>query len=191
MRTMLLLALLLAAPLAVEAQKIYKHVAEDGTVTFSDEPLPDGQEVDLPPISVVETDGAQPLLEGRSQEREATADDDEPVRYVQLQIVSPEPESTWFAAEGPVQVSVSAGRPLAQGHQFRLFMDRRQIAETTNTTMSLENVVRGAHTLYVQVVDGRGRPLGVSDPVTFYLRQPSILMPGRQGAAGAGTGPGG
>ena len=45
----LLLVLLLLSPLLATAQ-VYKHVDQDGNVTFSDIPAPDSEKIDVPTL---------------------------------------------------------------------------------------------------------------------------------------------
>ncbi len=183
-----LLLLLLLVPLACFGQKIYKHVDADGNVTYSDEPMGEtAEEVELPPISFVDTrvPEGQAFVDQDDAEAEEDPEADEVIDYGELRVVSPEAESTHFAAQGPVPVSLQAGQPLAAGHSFQVFLDGRPVAVTPNPSLLLENVVRGAHEVRAQIVDQTGQVFASSEPITFYYRQPSVLLPGRSGGPNA------
>ncbi|MEM9305151.1 MAG: DUF4124 domain-containing protein [Pseudomonadota bacterium] len=171
--TVLFLVLFLAT---AGAQTIYKHVDEDGNVTFSDEPMSeDAVEVDLPAISVISTQQQAPA-EVLAPEAPSEPEVLQPV-YQRLQITRPRQEQTLFAAEGPVRVSVALDRPLQDGHQYRVFIDGDLRAEGREATFTIDPVYRGEHTLTAQVVDETGRTLTTSEPVTFFRRQPTVSQP--------------
>lgn len=73
------LLLLLSTPLA--AEQIYKHIDEQGRVTYSNKPIKGGQKLDLPPLSTV----TLPKPPAAKTGAKAVPDADRALRKKQLQ----------------------------------------------------------------------------------------------------------
>ena len=171
--TALLLCLLLL-PLVGGAQKIYKHVDEDGNVTYSDSRISeDDEEAQLPELSVVPGRPAEAATGGTAADP-AT----ELPTYSEFAITSPEHEQTVFYAEGPVQVTLSVQPELFPGDRFQVFMDGELVSESREPTSTIDPVYRGEHVLTARIVDLNGRTVVSSAPVTFFRRQPTVNRPG-------------
>ncbi len=171
----LLLTLLLALPLALNAQ-IYRHVDADGNVSYSDRPQADAEEVELRAPSVYEAPRRP------APETSAPRGDDEesgPL-YEELAIASPSHEGTVRDNEGNVNVRVAISPELRERHELELLLDGEPVARGQGLSFSLENVHRGEHQLRVRVRDSRGEVVAESDPSTFYMHQASRLFPQRQ-----------
>ncbi|MCC5858886.1 MAG: DUF4124 domain-containing protein [Ectothiorhodospiraceae bacterium] len=168
-----LIPLLLAMPLALSAQ-IYRHVDDDGRVTYSDQPHPDAEEVELPSPSVYEAPRRQPAP--------APAPDAEPPApaYQNIAIADPPHEGTVRDNEGRVQVRIHIQPELREHHELELLLDGEPVAGGRSLSYELENVYRGAHQLQVRVRDRRGDVVAESDSSTFYMHQASRLFPQRQ-----------
>ena len=179
MRTVILLLVLLPL-LAAAQQKIYKQVHPDGSVSFSDEPMSDeAEEIELPPLSVVETDGAQPSRSSAAAaaEEEDDATTEPAVVYTQMQFTSPRPEENIWGTGGQVLAAVATLPPLATGHRIRYVLDGTIITETRSTRVALADVFRGEHSLGADIIDETGRVLKSAPTVVFHMKQQSVLNP--------------
>ena len=165
----------LASSLAL-AEQTYRWVDENGNMVFSDQPPPpgvQGEAVDIPPASVVETykpprtDAAEPATD------EATADADKPVRYSSLSIVSPENDATIRENAGNVSIVVESRPALQPGHRLRLYLDGVLLQDSEKLSANLTNVDRGTHTIRAEIVDGSGKVLRKATS-QFHLLRHSI-----------------
>ncbi|QIT53749.1 DUF4124 domain-containing protein [Aquisalimonas sp. 2447] len=179
--------LICLAPAALLAD-VYKHVDEDGNVTYTDEPREGAERLESDePVS-----SYQFRAPSRQQPRSAPADDDrdDPSAYARVRIIQPEDEGTVRDNQGYVDVQVALDPNLRDGHRVQFVLDGEPRGELSrSTSQRLTEVHRGEHRLQVRVVDGAGNTVAESDPVTFYMHQASRLMPGSQ--QGAGPNPGG
>lgn len=166
--------LLLALPLALSAQ-IYRHVDADGNVTYSDQPRPDAEEVELRAPSVYESPRRAP-----AEPAQPAADQDQGPLYEELAIASPGHEGTVRDNEGRVQVEIRISPPLRERHELELLLDGEAVGRGQSTRFDLENVHRGEHRLQVRVRDSRGEVVAESDSSIFYMHQASRLFPQRQ-----------
>ncbi|MBT9613036.1 MAG: DUF4124 domain-containing protein [Burkholderiales bacterium] len=67
-------ALLLTMSTRISAEEMYKHVDEQGRVTYSNKPIKGGKKVDLPPLSTLPTPKAAPAATPKSDVKEAEPD---------------------------------------------------------------------------------------------------------------------
>jgi hypothetical protein len=97
-----------------------------------------------------------------------------------IAIVAPAAEETMHSNEGKMIVSVGVPRGIAPGNQVVILLDGRPVARGATTSFPLAGVERGTHTLQAQVVDGNGKMLVASQPVTFHMWQASKQFPARR-----------
>jgi hypothetical protein len=175
--------LLLALACGQAGAQVYKTVDEDGNVVYTDQAPKDGSEpMDLPPLSIVEA----PNYEATARPR-ADADEDEDAgkelslrqlrrRYEGFAIVSPENEQSLWNPQGLITLAWQAPHPLQEGMQVRASMDGEQIGLTSDRVIPITKLERGEHILEAVLVDARGRAIATADPVTFFIRQPSVII---------------
>ena len=109
----------LILPLAVFSQsEIFKVVDEDGNVTFTDQrPNNAAEPMDLPPLSVIETDIQVP--EPSAEVAGAAETEDKPAtvrelrkQYGDFKIIQPQNEETFWGTANTVTVSWGSSQPL-------------------------------------------------------------------------------
>lgn len=176
--TLALLSLLLTAS-PLQAQ-VYKVVDENGNVTYTDRPPAEGaRPVDLPPLSVVEAP-SYPKAKGTGGTEGAAAEEEIPLRTLRrmfrnFAITSPEPEESIWNPEQPIIVSWSVSRPLQQGMSVTVSVDGFQKEKTRETIVTVDGLERGAHTITAVLMDKQNRRIATAEPVTFYVRRPSVI----------------
>lgn len=170
---LLLFASLLVIP-AAQAE-VYKRVDEAGNVYFSDEPGPDAEKVQLPPIPTYTPPQYSPRpATSRSEDARAG------VTYTEFVVVSPAPETTIRSNTGNVamQVRLEPSLRSALGHRIQFMVDGINQGEPgVGTSASFQNLDRGSHTLSAVVLDGKGRTLRSADAVTIFVRRQTALFP--------------
>lgn len=196
--------------------QVYKTVDENGVTEFSDTPsTQNAARINIQPANVIETTTAAP--------DPADPAEQSPFKYESITITAPTNEQTLFdnAQNINVAVNVEPGLNTEQGDSIVIQVDGETVSEGNSQLVNLGDMDRGTHTVTAAIINRNGRELVGSEPVTFFVRQPSINLPGRQtpgnnnngsgnfqnrgaasvgtatgsfqgrGAASAGTGPGG
>jgi len=177
-----LAALAVLAPLAplawagsavAQTTTTYRWVDAQGVVHYSDTPQPGAQVIQLPSA---QTYRAPPLPAAPA----AAAPDEPASPYQSCGIAQPAAEASFFAPDiVPVAVQLSPG--LRPGDQLAVTVDGVPLDPIAPAPGRLEFQVtapeRGAHTVNAVVRDADGKQVCRSPPVTFYVRQPSLLSP--------------
>lgn len=175
--TVLMVGACLSVSLA-QATPVYRSVDAQGNVTYSDRPV--GERVEVEPVTTVpslsspETPERAPAGVVPRTEAPRTF-----TPYDRLHITAPADESTLpTGAAGDTQVSVALSPELHEGHRLRLLVDgEMRGAAQRATTFRLNDLVRGEHTLRVELIDAEGRVRQRSAPVTLYVHRASVYLP--------------
>lgn len=172
---------------AAEAE-IYKVVDKDGNVTFTDQrPSADAQPVELPPLSVIESDIEVPdpaAAQGGAESEEKPLTPRELRRkYRDFRITSPQQEETFWGTANTVVVNWSSSAPLDPGMNVRLYVDGQAQDTPPGGGVSL-TLDRGEHQVYAELLDAGGRRIVATEPVTFFIKQHSAFF--NPGGAGGG-----
>jgi len=161
--------------------EIYKVVDAEGNVTYTDQvPGPGAAPMVLPELSVVDTDYAPetPPEDAGPETSDAAADEETTPRalrkaYRDFAITQPAQEETFWGTENTVVISWSSEKPLLPDMTVRLFIDGQAVSTGTDT-MYAATLDRGEHSVYAQLLDGRGRRVLVTPTVVFFVKQHSI-----------------
>ena len=174
--TLIMLVILLFSSTVFAQGDIYKVVDKDGNVTFTDQPPNDAaQPLDLPPLSVIETDIQVPETPAAG----SAADEPKPPTIRQLKkqfrdfkITRPQPEETFWGTANSVVVSWGSSQPIPQNMSARLFVDGagQDAPAKGGVTLTLD---RGEHQVYAQLRDEQNRRIATTDTVTFFVKQHS------------------
>jgi hypothetical protein len=156
---------------AASAAPAWTWVDANGTVHFSDRPVPGARQVELA--------GAQGF--GTSAAARARAGDQPAAPgapYQAIEIVSPADQETLWNIGTALPVQVRFQPTLQPGHRYDLLYDGQRLNLNTATTrVTLPDVFRGTHTLQVVVLDSVGTELVRSQSRTFFVQQTSVQNP--------------
>ncbi len=185
----------LLLPLTAMAEgEIYKIVDKDGNVTFTDQrPSTNAQPMELPPLSVIETDIQVPDESAPAGAEEA-ANTFPPTprelrrKYRDFRITSPQPEETFWGTANTVSVTWASSEPISDELTVFLFVDgeSQQVPASGSAELVLD---RGEHQVYAELRDTRNRRITSTEPVTFFVKQYSANF-NRPAAGPAPRGPG-
>lgn len=169
-RSILLTLSLLAAATAVPAATIYRWVDAQGVVHYSDTPHEGADQVNVAAAQGYE---APPPPAAADTPAAASQPD-----YSSCAITAPTAEQSLYAVQS-VAISVDLQPGLRAGDQVEVSVDGRRLsaAGSRDTSFELSPANRGAHTVTLMVRDASGKTVCTAMPVTFYVRQPSILSP--------------
>lgn len=173
--TGILLFAALLWPLAGTAGgKVYKTVDKDGHVTYTDQkPSDDARPMDLPNITTIQAPANTGSLPANPPGRAASAGQG----YEHVTIVQPAADETFWGTGGDVLVRVVTVPALHPEHRVQILLDGLAVSGSENGTAQLTGVERGEHDIMVRVIDGQDHTVATAGPVTFYVKQHSVLQP--------------
>lgn len=186
MRTLIAgLVLSLVATLLAGAT-VYRHVDQDGNVSFSDQPTDGAEQIEIEGSSTYTAPPRSPR-----RERPAAAEEEAGPVYELVQILSPADQGTVRDNQGRVTVRTETRPPLRDGHALALLVDGEPRGQPQRGySFELTDIHRGEHSMQAVVLDAAGEPVAESAPHVFYMHQASQLFPNRQGPPGTGINPG-
>jgi hypothetical protein len=156
------------------AGTVWKWVDKGGITHYSDQPVPGAVQVDLLSPQTYDADQATIPAANRTAK---TSSEAAASSYAGIAITAPTNEETLAGTGGQVSISVQVEPGLQAGDSLRITMDGQTVSQpdSTATTLLLNDVARGAHTLTASVVGPDGRPLIQSSTITFFMQQQSAL----------------
>ena len=159
------------------AAPAWTWVDANGTVHYSDRPVPGARQVDLAGAQGFGTQtGARAPQAPRAADERATP----ATAYQSIEIASPAEQETLWNIGTALPVQVRFQPALQPGHRYDLLLDgQRRNLNTANPRVTLPDVFRGAHTLQVVVIDSSGTEVMRSPARTFFVQQTSVLNPSR------------
>lgn len=169
-------ALVLLSVTALASAQVYRSVAPDGSVQFSDYPLtPNATVIEVQPAQTVPMGAgarppapvAAPAGAGRS-----------PAAYRRFEILSPGPDEAVRANDGNVSVALDLEPPLSPGHRVVVRVDGQPAGGAEGSLgVTLVNLSRGTHQLDAVVVNASGETVASAGPVTFHVLRVHLPAP--------------
>jgi hypothetical protein len=173
------LVILLGSLLAATAAQgtTYMRVEKDGSKTYSDRPLPGGQEVVIESAQTYSAPPAPPPGDAsRSPEQQQVLD---AANFRYSCALSPRADETFQNPESIV-LAVQLTPPLRPGDLVKFSMDGASVANEDNATSRMvEFPDRGTHTAGVQITDRSGKSV-CNVSATFHVQRTGVNSPGRQ-----------
>jgi len=163
----------LLAAFAAHAAVVYKWTDADGVVHFSDQPVAGAEKI-------ITASGTAKGISGAPRATSpAAAPAPSPNRAApsEFAIASPAREQVFFGDEVvPVRLNVSGLQP-TQRIVWTLNGAPLTDQGPDASAFVLSGLARGAYEITATVTDGDTGDTKTTDPVTFYVRQPSALAP--------------
>jgi hypothetical protein len=175
--TAVIFGFVLAGPLAAQSSgEIYKVVDENGNVTYTDQrPSASAEPMDLPPLSVIQSDIVVPAPAAQAAEEETKAPTPGDLRrqFRDFRITQPQQEETFWGTANTVVVAWGSSQPVPPELSARLFVDGRaqDVPGSGSVTLTLD---RGEHQVYAELLDARKRRIIATPTVTFFVKQQSV-----------------
>ena len=136
---------------------IYKSIAEDGSVVFTDEPSDGAKSFKPTELNVVPPQEQKKKTSGKRSEQAEAALKARTVRFVKIQ--SPVSDQTFVNPVGTIPVTISTGHDgvLPVGHKAQIILDGKVVSSGSGINYSVPVPHRGAHTLSARVFDASGK----------------------------------
>ena len=143
----------------LSAETVYKSVDEDGNIIFTDKPSENAEEIKLQELQTI--DNPNPI---RSSHQPKQAE--EKFSYKTFIVTNPADGSGIRSNDGNVTISVILEPSLRSGDKITISVDGNEVG--SGSSVSLQNVDRGTHSISASVVDGNGKQL-ISTSSSFSL----------------------
>lgn len=168
--------LLLGFALTAGAAEIWRWTDANGVVHYSDNPVPGAEKMS---ISAPRPSGTGPLPEPPPEvaPREPRQ---QPFAYARCEVVSPARDETFHSVQA-VNIRLDVEPALQPGHRIEVQVNGVRLTDWPANALdyTIPEVFRGSHTVQVRVLDADGTVVCTGQPLTFHLRQQSVLAPGR------------
>lgn len=164
--------ILLISTSTVVFAAVYKHVDEEGNVTYADEPQKKGDK----PISLPEptTIKITPAPKSSTSSEGKSASEKKTVSYESVEITNPANDQAIRSNSGDITIQINSSPPLQGNDLYGVFLDGAKIQESAAPSVTLTNLDRGSHTAVVHILDENGQTLVTSSPITFHLLRASV-----------------
>lgn len=183
-----LILLSLVLPVAATAATVWTWVDDNGVRHYSDRPVDGAEEIQVGEVQGFSAPAAPDIEPSRSGRDEDSAQQQDIQAYRTLSITSPEEAETLWNIEGSLDVSVEIEPSLRSGHVIDIYLDgERQRLASRDTSLTVDEVYRGVHTLEAVVFDGGGRELMRSSTRNFVVQQTSLLNPNNPNTSPPGS----
>jgi len=169
---MALIALTALAIFTASATTVYRWTDADGVVHFSDQPEPGAEKVAIGPVKLYGTPTTS--APGQAPKKPANAPKPAHLGYTSVTVTSPAAEKTYFDEPIPAVLTVDPG--LRAGDVITWYLNGAAQDEKT-ASFTFAHLDRGAYSLYATITDSATQESTSSEPVTFYVRDPSVLSP--------------
>lgn len=159
---------------AASAAPAWTWVDANGTVHYSDRPVPGARQVELAGAQGFGTQTTARAPQAGSGDEQDTA----AAAYQAVEVVSPGDQETLWNIGTMLPVQVRFQPTLQPGHRYDLLLDGQRLnLNATSPRATVSEVYRGQHSLQVVVIDGAGTELARSAARTFFVQQTSVLNP--------------
>jgi hypothetical protein len=157
------------------AAPAWTWVDANGTVHFSDTPVPGARQIELTGAQAFGPRTQSPSGARTAPRASGQADTGTSI-YRNVDVVSPTEQETLHNIGAMLNVVVRSEPPLQPGHRYDVLFDgQRRNLNTSSPRFALPDVFRGTHTLQAVVIDAAGAEIGRSPTRTFHVQQTSVL----------------
>ena len=156
------------------ASAIYKQTDEQGNVYFSNNPSPQAEKIELPAPTITAPESPPPASkEPTSSEQELlsppSASQLERTPYTKFQLSYPTQKLT-FHNQRQISVTIDITPALREGDKIQLQVDGKPYGKPQAATeFTLEQLNRGEHHLFAQLIDEKDQVIQSTERITIYV----------------------
>jgi len=143
--------------------EVYKYTNKQGKTSYSDIPIAGAKKVVVPPVMTYKAPAVQRLSTTHKPLKDV-------VSYQRLEITNPVDQSTIRNNQGQLRVNYSIEPSLQEGDRLLLLLDG-----VRQESMSIDGLVRGQHSLSLEVVNKNDELQISSSTVIIYLQHATRL----------------
>jgi len=175
---------------------VYRHTDEHGNVLYTDKsaPISSSSKVTVEEIisdsestEYARTSQYQPVKRvsySNHNSRQSTKVNKKKVtenlaQYSKLEVISPADDQGFHSNSGILDVSVNVSPALRDGHSLLAFVDGKEHGSGTASSITLNNLERGTHSLQIKILDNSGNVVQSSSTTTFHIIKTTIAQVNR------------
>ncbi|MGD8570129.1 MAG: DUF4124 domain-containing protein [Gammaproteobacteria bacterium] len=176
-----LIVLLLSLAVATVQAAVYKHVDEDGNISYADHPQhPGDKPINVPPPAMTfdskppkKTFTTPSFGESNNKKKSETPE----TAYSAVTFLKPDNDQAIRANGGvfPVKVASQPALNTKAGDRYVVLVDGEKHQTSESASFNLENMNRGTHSISVQVESSKGKVLASSSSITIHVLRASVL----------------
>lgn len=156
-------------------REMWMWVDANGVTHYSDRPVPGAKLVSITSIEPVGS-SQRVVPPASSTTSKPTNRAASATQYQLLEFFEPQNDESFFGADAVVDVRLRSEPELAAGDQLRVYLDGKLLeGQQEGLEYSLSGLERGAHSLAAQIVDAQGNEKVRAEPLTFHIRQPTVV----------------
>lgn len=168
--TSALLATLTLISAQALAATVYKYTDEQGNTVFTDEPVKGAEELDVKPVPTIPA-----IVPKTTAPAPTTNDQSKDFSYNKITIILPSDGEHFINNGGNVSVQVALSPAMRKNDKLQLIFNGSPYGEPQSTnTFQLENVSRGEYVAEVVAINNKGKEVGRSESITFYIKRSAI-----------------
>ena len=152
--------------------EVYRHVDAYGNVSFSDEPMEGGEEVQVKPVTTITLPKPEVVRETDQLRQEVQK---EGANYDSLTFVHPQNDQAFHSGSGDVTFEVRSTPGLKRGHKYEITLDGQPVGQSSSGSVTVNNIDRGTHQAGVHIVDDQGVQVKTGPGISFTVHRPSVL----------------
>lgn len=178
--TLAVMLVMLGQP-EIAYSQVYKSVAPDGSITYSDGPSTPNQSPEtvtpLPTYIAPKITATPPTPTTNTKPKE-------PTQYQAIRILSPSPDDTIWDNSGTINVQIETQPSLntEAGDRIVVYVDGKQTGDpAASTSASATGIERGTHQVGAAVLTSEGTTAIQSETITVHLKRHSLHSPARPG----------
>ena len=170
------MAFILCGPVYAE---LFKWRDAEGNLIYSDQPPPGNTKQDTE-VDKVDKDSLPqiisvpaPELSSSTSASNSTETEKKVERYLGLSIVEPVHDTAVRENSGKVKITVRVEPYIfvERGHILVIYMDNQEVSRGQQTSVMLDNVDRGTHTIKAAIINARGQVIKETGITSFTLQR--------------------
>lgn len=156
---------------------LYRWVDEQGRVHYSDRPQDGADKIEIQPAPRTSPPPAQQPVRRPQQSTAPAAQPPAAKTYESVSVVNPGEDQVLWNIGAVLTVSIAAAPRLHDGHRVVVRFNGEVVEGWPPQALNhqVNDVFRGTHTVSAAITDENGSVLITSAPVTFHVKQTSIL----------------
>ena len=151
---LVIFSVLIMLTVCANAETVYKTVDENGNIIFTDKPSKNSEEIKLQKLQTIKNPNP-----AKFTPRAKPSVGDEGTVYKTFLISNPADGSGLRSNSGNVTVSLTLEPPLRSGHKVIISLDGKEISSGTSTSVVVQMVDRGTHSVSASILDSKGAVL--------------------------------
>lgn len=149
----------------LQTTTVYKVINPDGSISYSDQAQSNAVKLDVAPVPTI------PAYKPITDKLAPSSDSNKSTPYESFTILNPANGTTFHSGSGNISVSTKLEPSLKPEDQIRFLLDDSEVKVSSASSIQLNNIDRGTHSITAQVIDQSSNTL-ISTTNQFTIHRP-------------------